>query len=109
MQGFPEILHGIPSNPYTVKYVSPFDEFEVDRCNLPEDASTVFPAVCGPCLFVVFQGEGTMRAASSMEVISEGDVVFAPANSEITVETTLGLNVYRAGVNSRFLAAWTEN
>ncbi|KAL8472592.1 hypothetical protein ACS0TY_029698 [Phlomoides rotata] len=102
-QGFPEILHGVPSNPYTIKYIPPFDEFEVDRCNLPQDASTVFPAVCGPCVFVVGEGEGTMRVASSKEVVSEGDVLFAPANSDITVETISGLNLYRAGLNSRFL------
>lgn len=103
LQGFPEILPGVPSNPYTVKYLPPFDEFEVDRCNLPEEASTVFPAVPGPSVFVVIAGEGTMRVASSKEVVAEGDVVFAPANTEITIETISGLNVYRAGVNSRFL------
>ncbi|KAL7141698.1 hypothetical protein ABFS83_08G070800 [Erythranthe nasuta] len=102
-QGFPEILNGVPSNPYTVKYIPPFDEFEVDRCNLPEEASTVFPAVNGPSVFVVTSGEGTMGVASSKELVREGDVLFAPANSEITVETIWGLNLYRAGVNSRFL------
>lgn len=44
-----------------------------------------------------------MRASSSKEVIAEGDVLFAPANTEITLETISGFNVYRAGVNSRFL------
>ncbi|EYU44629.1 hypothetical protein MIMGU_mgv1a0065651mg, partial [Erythranthe guttata] len=102
-QGFPEILNGVPSNPYTVKYIPPFDEFEVDRCNLPEEASTIFPAVNGPSVFVVTSGEGTMGVASSKELVREGDVLFAPANSEITVETISGLNLYRAGVNSRFL------
>ncbi|KAL7101728.1 hypothetical protein ACP275_08G073000 [Erythranthe tilingii] len=102
-QGFPEILQGVPSNPYTVKYIPPFDEFEVDRCNLPEEASTVFPAVNGPSVFVVTSGEGTMGVASAKELVREGDVLFAPANSEITVETISGLNLYRAGVNSRFL------
>ncbi|KAL8044804.1 hypothetical protein ABFX02_08G070100 [Erythranthe guttata] len=102
-QGFPEILNGVPSNPYTVKYIPPFDEFEVDRCNLPEEVSTIFPAVNGPSVFVVTSGEGTMGVVSSKELVREGDVLFTPANSEITVETISGLNLFRAGVNSRFL------
>lgn len=103
MQGFPEILHGVPSNPYTVKYRPPFDEFEVDRCILPQESSTVFPAVAGPSVFVVVAGEGTLRLAFSSELVSEGDVLFTPANTEITVETSLGLNLYRAGISSSFL------
>ncbi|PIN13324.1 Mannose-6-phosphate isomerase [Handroanthus impetiginosus] len=102
-QGFPEILHGVPSNPHTVKYIPPFDEFEIDRCILPGETSTVFPAVPGPSVFVVVEGEGVMRLAFSEELIAEGDVLFTPANAEITVETTSGLSLYRAGVNSRFL------
>ncbi|GFZ03665.1 mannose-6-phosphate isomerase, type I [Actinidia rufa] len=35
-QGFPEILQGYPLNPYTKRYIPPFDEFEVDRCILPQ-------------------------------------------------------------------------
>ncbi|XP_051127047.1 mannose-6-phosphate isomerase 2 [Andrographis paniculata] len=100
-QGFPEILHGVPSNPYTMKYLPPFDEFEVDQCNLPKEESTVFPAVPGPSVFVVVAGEGKISTATSGDVITEGDVLFAPANSKITVETVSGLSLYRAGVNSR--------
>ncbi|KAH6784634.1 Mannose-6-phosphate isomerase [Perilla frutescens var. hirtella] len=98
-QDFPEILLGVPTNPYTTKYIPPFDEFEVDCYNIPEEASTVIPAVPGPSVFVVVAGEGTMHAA----VIAEGDVLFAPANTEISLETISGCVVYRAGVNSRFL------
>lgn len=99
MQGFPEILHGVPSNPYTVKYLPPFDEFEVDRCILPQGASTVFPAIPGPSVFLVVKGKGTVCE----ELVAEGDVLFTPANSQVTVKTTSGLSLYRAGVSSRFL------
>ncbi|KAL0350320.1 UNVERIFIED_CONTAM: Mannose-6-phosphate isomerase 2 [Sesamum radiatum] len=102
-QGFPEILPGVPSNPYTVKYLPPFDEFEVDRCNLPQETSTIFPAVPGPSLFVVMTGEGKLRTAFSEMLIAEGDVLFAPANTQIAMETISGMDIYRAGVNSRFL------
>ncbi|KAL0450012.1 UNVERIFIED_CONTAM: Mannose-6-phosphate isomerase 2 [Sesamum latifolium] len=102
-QGLPEILPGVPSNPYTVKYLPPFDEFEVDRCNLPQETSTVFPAVPGPSLFVVMTGEGKMCTAFSEMLIAEGDVLFAPANTQIAMETISGMDIYRAGVSSRFL------
>ncbi|XP_042026872.1 mannose-6-phosphate isomerase 1-like isoform X1 [Salvia splendens] len=102
-QSFPEILPGVAANPYTVKYSPPFEEFEVDCYNIPEEVSIVIPAVGGPCVYLVVAGEGTMHAASSKEVIGEGDVLFAPANTEITLETHLGSIVYRAGVNSRAL------
>ncbi|KAK4490564.1 hypothetical protein RD792_001246 [Penstemon davidsonii] len=100
-QGLPEVLHGVASNPYTVKYLPPFDEFEIDRCILPQEASTIFPAIPGPSIYVVMSGEGTMQMASSEEMVGEGDVMFTPANVEIAVETNSGLSLYRAGVNSR--------
>ncbi|XP_057809457.1 mannose-6-phosphate isomerase 2-like isoform X2 [Salvia miltiorrhiza] len=101
-QGFPEILHGVPSNPYTVKYLPPFDEFEVDQCILPQGASTVFPAIPGPSVFLVVKGRGTVRQAFSEELVGEGDVLFTPANAQISVRTTSGLSLYRAGISSRF-------
>lgn len=103
MQGFPEILRGVPSNPYTVKYAPPFDEFEVDQCILPEGKSTVFPAIPGPSVFVVVKGRGAVEMGFCEEIVGEGDVLFTPANFEITVKTASGLSLYRAGISSRFL------
>jgi mannose-6-phosphate isomerase len=47
-------------------------------------------------------GDGAMCTGSSKDVVMEGDVLFAPANSEISVSTASELHLYRAGVNSRF-------
>ncbi|KAI8019483.1 Mannose-6-phosphate isomerase 1 [Camellia lanceoleosa] len=102
-QGFPEILQGAPLNPYTKRYLPPFEEFEVDRCILPKGASAAFPAVPGPSVFMVMEGEGTMHSSTSFEdLVREGDVLFAPANTNVNVTTTSHLHLYRAGVNSRF-------
>ncbi|XP_065879879.1 mannose-6-phosphate isomerase 1-like [Euphorbia lathyris] len=101
-QGQPEILKGFPLNSYVTKYMPPFDEFEVDCCILPAEASTVFPAIPGPSIFIIIAGEGEMQTGSSNESANEGDVMFAPSNIEITVTTTSKLHLYRAGVNSRF-------
>ncbi|XP_047311267.1 mannose-6-phosphate isomerase 2-like [Impatiens glandulifera] len=104
-QGFPEILEGIPANPYTKKYLPPFEEFEIDHCALPSGRSTVFPAVPGPSIFVLTNGEGTMHGGPLSEGLSvkEGDVFFAGAGTEVHIETAMSkLNLYRAGINSRF-------
>ncbi|KAF2282698.1 hypothetical protein GH714_043695 [Hevea brasiliensis] len=101
-QGFPEILKGLPLSPYIKRYLPPFDEFEVDSCVLPRGASTMFPAVPGPSIFVITAGEGKMHTGSSKELVTEGDVLFAPANIDISITTASELHLYRAGVNSRF-------
>ncbi|CAL0314640.1 unnamed protein product [Lupinus luteus] len=59
LQGSPEILRGVPLNPYVNRYIPPFDEFEIDRCILPEGETLVFPAIPGPSIFLVTIGEGT--------------------------------------------------
>ncbi|XP_015881334.3 mannose-6-phosphate isomerase 1 [Ziziphus jujuba] len=111
-QGYPEILQGVPLSPYVMRYLPPFDEFEVDRCNLPQGESAAFPAVPGPSIFLVMQGEGTIRTnsvkgglISEGNIIAEGDVLFAPANTEISITSASELQLYRAGVNSRFFQA----
>ncbi|KAF8399107.1 hypothetical protein HHK36_014973 [Tetracentron sinense] len=102
-QGCPEILLGVPLNPYITRYLPPFDEFEVDRCFLPQGESLMFPRVPGPSLFVVTAGKGTMCTGSSQDdIVMEGDVLFVPADFDISITTTSELQLYRAGVNSRF-------
>uniref|UniRef100_A0A7N0SZI6 mannose-6-phosphate isomerase n=1 Tax=Kalanchoe fedtschenkoi TaxID=63787 RepID=A0A7N0SZI6_KALFE len=101
-QGYPEILEGISVNPFTKRYIPPFDEFEVDHCGLPQGGSTAFPAVPGPSIFLVMAGQGTMRTDISEEIIAEGDVFFAPADCEIQLTAKTELQIYRAGINSNF-------
>ncbi|XWS75472.1 hypothetical protein CRYUN_Cryun01aG0091500 [Craigia yunnanensis] len=104
-QGYPEILKGFPLTPYITRYLPTFDEFEVDCCILPKGRSTVFPAIPGPSIFLAFVGEGTLHTGSWEDIVTEGDVLFAPANTELTITTTSELQLYRAGVNSRFFHA----
>ncbi|KAJ6853619.1 mannose-6-phosphate isomerase 2-like isoform X2 [Iris pallida] len=117
--GFPEILRGIPLNPYILRYTPPFDEFEVDHCLLPSGESVVLSAVPGPSIFVVMAGEGRLQIGSTpmtyeiKEVelpakddvmkAKEGDVFFVPALREIKIsaDPAGALQLYRAGVNDR--------
>lgn len=113
LQGFPEILQGIPLNPYVKRYMPPYDEFEVDRCCLPSGVSVVFPAVPGPSIFIVMAGDGSMHTDSTEDDITEGDVFFVPAKTKISMTAAFvgddnvnafgSLELYRAGVNSRCL------
>nr|XP_043630281.1 mannose-6-phosphate isomerase 1-like [Erigeron canadensis] len=102
-QGLPEILKGVPVNPYVRRYTPPFEEFEVDRCMLNQGGLVVFPALPGPSVFVVISGEGSMHTNSSEDRVSEGDALFAPAGTEISISTDTELHLYRAGVNNRVL------
>uniref|UniRef100_A0A7N0SZV4 Mannose-6-phosphate isomerase n=1 Tax=Kalanchoe fedtschenkoi TaxID=63787 RepID=A0A7N0SZV4_KALFE len=102
-QGHPEILRGVSVNPYIKKYLPPFDEFEVDSCALPQGASTAFPAVPGPSIFLVMAGQGTIEADSLREEIAEGDVFFVAADCEILLTAETQLQIFRAGVSSKFL------
>lgn len=102
MQGSPEILRGVNINPNTKRYTPPLDEFEVDHCVLQQEKSVVFPPVPGPSIFLVTAGKGAMNAEAE-EIVSKGDVLFAPANTSISITAASELELYRAGMNSRFL------
>ncbi|XP_062023856.1 mannose-6-phosphate isomerase 2-like [Rosa rugosa] len=104
-QGFPEIMRGVAMNPYVTRYIPPFDEFEVDRCHLPGGESTEFPAVAGPSIFVVTLGKGTICTCNGDNEIIQGDVLFACADTRISVTSASQLHVYRAGVNSMVFGA----
>lgn len=105
MQGFPDIIRGIPLNHNVTRYTPPFEEFEVDRCFLQSKESVGFPAMPGPSIFVIVGGEGKMHMSSAVQYqkVAEGDVYFVPAQNEIRVSagTDGPLHLYRAGVNSR--------
>ncbi|XP_010470600.1 PREDICTED: mannose-6-phosphate isomerase 2-like isoform X3 [Camelina sativa] len=103
--GYPEILKGFPLTPYVTRYLPPFDEFEVDHCDLPRGKSTVFPAVPGPSVYLVIEGEGKLQTGSTQLLVSQGDVLFVPAHNEIHIHVTGEsdlMKLYRAGVSSRF-------
>lgn len=102
-QGFPEILPGVPLNPYVTRYSPPFDEFEVDSCNIPEHECALFQAAPGPSILIVTRGDGVLYTNSlGKDSITEGDVFFVPANVEIRITSESELQLYRAGVNSKF-------
>lgn len=92
-------------NPYITKYVPPFEEFEVDRCVLPKGASILFPPSPGPSIFLIAGGKGMMllnEESLKSDIISEGDVLFVSAQTEINITSEVELLIFRIGVNNKF-------
>lgn len=100
-QVYPETLKGEALGAYTKRYSPPFDEFEVDHFALPRAATTVVPPAPGPSIYLVMFGDGVISTASASEAVSEGDVLFVPVNTSVTVSAAAaGLSLFRAGVKS---------
>ncbi|KAH9608109.1 hypothetical protein KSS87_009390 [Heliosperma pusillum] len=105
-QGRPEILSGfdVEGTEESIKrYCPPFEEFEVDHCDLLEGKTVSLPSVASPSLFLVTRGTGLIRTGFSVKKIGVGDVIFSPADSKVTISSDTRLEIYRAGANSIFL------
>lgn len=107
-QAFPEILQGMPVQPYVTRYTPSTDEFEVDRYLLPPGKSVTMSPVPGPSIFIVLTGEGEIQAGfmTGSAKAKEGDVFFVPAHTKVKLYTSCprSMQLYRAGVNSSFLS-----
>ena len=108
MQAFPEILQGMPVQPYVTRYTPSTDEFEVDRYLLPPGKSVTMSPVPGPSIFIIMTGEGEIQAGfmTDSAKAKEGDVFFVPAHTKVKLYTSSprSMQLYRAGVNSSFLS-----
>ncbi|PKA49246.1 Mannose-6-phosphate isomerase 2 [Apostasia shenzhenica] len=104
-QGFPQILRGNSLNKYVTRYTPPFDEFEVDHIFLPSEESIMLSGIPGPSIFIVVTGEGRLQVNSVIEDLFEGNVLFVPANCEFCLcsGSNRPIELYRAGINSKFL------
>ena len=85
------------------------NEFEVDCYLLPPGRSVVtISPVPGPSIFLVMAGEGEIQAGTVPDntKAKEGDIFFVPAHTKVKLYTSgpRSMQVYRAGVNSRFLS-----
>ncbi|KAL5226667.1 hypothetical protein ABZP36_014932 [Zizania latifolia] len=107
-QIFPEISQGVPVQPHVRRYTPPFDEFEVDCCSLPPGEQVVISPVPGPSVYLVLAGEGELQVDSMPdgENSKQGDVFFVPAHTEVKLSACGAecMQLYRAGVNSRFFS-----
>jgi mannose-6-phosphate isomerase len=104
MQIFPEILQGVPVQPYVRRYSPPSDEFEVDCCFVPPGEVVVISSAPSLSIFLVLTGEGDIQVDSMLhgEKAKEGDVFFVPSNTEVKLSACVhaSMQLYRAGVSS---------
>lgn len=114
-QGPPNVLRGVPVNAYTKRYAPPFEEFEVDVITLPNSHFVTLPAIPGPSVLLVLQGEGEMCQMYDNEKctinLKRGDKFFVPAGIKLDIASNVehsqahtSLHLYRAGVSSGLLS-----
>lgn len=87
---------------HTTLYDPPIPEFSVLRVVLPQGEKETHPAIDGPSIAIITEGNGSLRWGPDAQLgISEGDVIFIGAGAEITI-TTSGAQValYRAFVET---------
>ncbi|KAK1603801.1 hypothetical protein QYE76_027474 [Lolium multiflorum] len=103
-QIFPEILQGVPVQPYVRRYSPPSDEFEVDCCFVPPGEVVVISSAPSLSIFLVLTGEGDIQVDSMLqgEKAKEGDVFFVPSNTKVKLSACVhaSMQLYRAGVSS---------
>lgn len=75
---------------------------------VPPGGLVVISPVPGPSIFLVITGEGEIQLdfMSDGEKAEEGDVFFVPAYTEVKISACgpESVQLYRAGVNSRFFS-----
>lgn len=114
-QGPPKILSGVSINSYTQRYSPPFEEFEVDISILPYGHFVTLPAIPGPSMILVLEGEGLMSQVFEKDKcttnVKRGDVFFVPAGIKLDIvsgfescQTHQDLHLYRAGVNGELFS-----
>jgi mannose-6-phosphate isomerase len=83
-------------------YDPPIPEFSVVQVVVSAAANESHPAVAGPSIAIVTNGAGSVKwsGAPSTLDITQGEVFFIGADTEISFSSASGLTVYRAFVEA---------
>lgn len=86
------------SNPTSLLYDPPIDEFAVVRTELKKGQEESFEGIEGPSILIVTQGGGSISVGPKREVAKEGLVYFvgATASVKLEAEEEEGLIAFRA-------------
>jgi mannose-6-phosphate isomerase class I len=132
--GLPEVLRGEAVHDHVTAFRPPFDEFEVQRIDVPAGEAVTIPTNRGPLLLLVHAGSGSVEAkppaasnssdgasangggsgsGSGMAALQRqlelhrGSVVFVPADTGLTfaASATGPLAIWAAAVNAAVFAA----
>lgn len=118
--GLPEVLTGQAIHDHVRAYRPPFEEFEIQRIEVPAGETVTIPTNQGPLLLLVHAGSGSAAAqppTSSSSAVQDaalqkqlelhrGSVTFVPAETGLsfTASATGPLSIWAAAVNAAVFA-----
>lgn len=115
--GLPEVLKGAAIHDHVRAYRPPFEEFEIQRVEVPAGETVTVPTNQGPMLLLVDAGSGTAEAKPGSSSVQDaalqrqtelhrGSVVFVPADTGLTfsASATGPLSIWAAAVNAKVFA-----
>lgn len=115
--GLPEVLRGQAVHDHVKVYRPPFEEFEIQRIEVPAGESVNIPTNPGPLLLLVHAGAGSVKASEGTAVkdaalqqqaeLHRGSVVFVPAATPLSLSASAAgpLAIWGAAVNAKVFAA----
>ncbi|KAI8467236.1 MAG: mannose-6-phosphate isomerase [Monoraphidium minutum] len=113
--GLPDVLTGDAIHDHVKVYRPPFEEFEIQRVDIPAGEAVPVPTNPGPLLLLVTGGAGTATASGGAAAsgklqpqleLRRGSVVFVPAATSVTYSAagSADLQVWVAAVNAKVFA-----
>jgi mannose-6-phosphate isomerase len=115
--GLPEVLKGEAIHDHVRAYRPPFEEFEIQRIEVPAGETVTIPTNQGPLLLLVHAGSGSVEARPGSSSVQDaalqkqveqhrGSVTFVPADTGLafTASATGPLSVWAAAVNASVFA-----
>lgn len=115
--GLPEVLKGEAIHDHVRAYRPPFEEFEIQRIEVPAGETVTIPTNQGPLLLLVHAGSGSVEAKPGSSSVQDaalqkqvelhrGSVTFVPADTGLTftASATGPLSFWAAAVNASVFA-----
>lgn len=111
--GAPAVLRGERIHDHVKVYRPPFDEFEIQRIEVPAAETVTVPTNQGPLLLLVDAGAGAAQAAESVSMkgdglqqqleLHRGSIIFVPAATELTFTASGAgpLKIWAAACNAK--------
>lgn len=113
--GLPEVLKGQVMHDHVKVYRPPFEEFEIQRIEVPAGELVPVPTNPGPLLLLVTAGSGSAKATSDLSdaallqqaELHRGSIMFVPAGTGLSflASATGSLNIWVAACNAKVFAA----
>lgn len=114
--GVPEILKGERIHDHIKVYRPPFEEFEIQRMEVPSGEPVTIPTNPGPLILLVDRGAGSAQAAAATSLkgdglqqqveLHRGSIVFVPAGTGLsfTASAAGALTIWAAACNAKVFA-----